>query len=75
MIFSYVTHSKKGDYYFFEFKQESTGRKITVKFLPNSKDVFDKSNLDISKMKLRDLEVLLLLFSEYGLVRIVKGLY
>ena len=73
--YSFVTYSKINDYFLIilenDFEQEDY---LKIKFLPNKNIdmIFSADKIDLQMMKLRDPEVVLSIFEEYGLTMIVK---
>ena len=74
MIIDFVTYSKVGDYFNLVFCECTEEKYINIRFLPNVSMVFSKDKVDLSSIKMRDTEVVLLMLEEYGITLITKGL-
>jgi len=72
MIYSYVTHTKQGEYYILVFENDMEDSILQVKFLPTTPLPFSKDNIDLQSMKLRDPEMILFTLETYGLTMILK---
>lgn len=75
MIFSYVTHSQYGKVISLVFENDMEPDDfLKFRFLSQvSYNVFDKDILDLNQFKMRDPEVILACFEEYGLTLITQG--
>ncbi len=75
MVYSYVTYTKQGRYFNLVFENDmEADRLLKVRFLPNTDGVFGKDKVDLTGIKYRDPEVILLMLEEYGITLITEGL-
>ena len=73
MTYSYLTHSKHGDYYILLFINDMEDIELKVKFLPTISLPFSRDNIDLQSMKLRDPEMILYMLESCGLTMILEG--
>jgi len=75
MVYSYVTYTKQDKYFNLVFENDmEAGKLLKVRFLPNTAEVFGKDKVDLTGIKYRDPEVILLMLEEYGITLITEGL-
>lgn len=76
MVYSFVTYSKQDDYFHLVFENAlEPEHYLKVKFLPyDTTTVFNKHNIDLSSIKMRDPESILYCIEQHGLTLIIEGL-
>jgi hypothetical protein len=76
MTYSYITHTKQGRYFYLVFENDMESEQyLKITFLPhNPHMIFSSDSIDLHRIKMRDLEVLLLYIEAYGLTFITEGI-
>lgn len=76
MLISYETFAKAGQYFIITFSKDMEDGELVIKFKPNEVNnmIFSKDYIDLSSIKMRDVETVLSIFGEYGITLIIKGI-
>ena len=76
MVYSYVTYSKQGEYFYLVFENAmEPDQFLKITFKPyNHCMIFSSENIDLQSIKMRDPEVILAYIEAHGLTLITEGL-
>ena len=76
MIITYETFSIYNEYYTIVFSQcMEVDKYLKVRFKPyNTNMIFSTDRIDLSSIKMRDAETVLLMMEEHGITLIIEGL-